>query len=221
MESVTFKTTRGNEVRLFCGDSRDIIPKLPSLGLDVGSLVTDPPYGISYDPSRYQNATHSKMVHDDDKPFDPQHLLDLEVFSIIWGGNNFANLLPVGGWIVWDKRVTEAADKILGSPFELAWCSDKAKYKIIRCQHGGAVNADRAGQARIHPTQKPIAVMSRCVELAAKNSGAILDPYMGSGSTGVAAVKAGVDFIGIEIDPDYFKAAVNRIRLEAQQRSLL
>jgi site-specific DNA-methyltransferase (adenine-specific)/modification methylase len=134
---------------------------------------------------------------------------------ILWGANNYCQRLPQGGWIVWDKRLSEAADKMLGSPFELAWSSHRRLFKIIRVLHGGAKNADAlngdvANEARFHPTQKPIRVMQQCVEFFL-SSETILDPFMGSGTTGVACAKLGRKFIGIEIEPKYFDIACKRI----------
>ena len=208
-KSVTTPVIIG-DCSLYLGDCRDILPILGG----VDAVVTDPPYGIAYQASQ-PNAIEYGAIKGDEILFNPEFLLDYENL-IIWGGNNFANKLPVGGWIVWDKRCTEAADKMMGSPFELAWCSKMSLYKIIRVQHGGAKNADAlngevANEARFHPTQKPITVMCRCLDYfpLAKT---ILDPFMGSGSTGIACAKTGKQFIGIEIEPKYFDIACERIR---------
>ena len=107
---------------------------------------------------------------------------------------------------------------MMGSPFELAWCSKMSLYKIIRVQHGGAKNADAlngevANEARFHPTQKPITVMRRCLDYfpLAKT---ILDPFMGSGSTLRAAADCNIKCIGIEIEEAYCRIAVKRLAQE-------
>jgi DNA modification methylase len=181
----------------------DCMAVMPTLG-KVDAVVTDPPYGIGYVGDGYEK------ILGDDRPFDPTFLLGRD--CIIWGANNFCQMLPkAGGWLCWDKRVTEAADGLRGSPFELAWSSKDRLYKILRLQHGGVKNADGEGIKRVHPTQKPIALMRWCLGFL-PNAETILDPFMGSGTTGVACVKEGRKFIGIELDPDYFDIACKRIR---------
>lgn len=212
----------GNEkakARLYLGNSLDLLSSLPRFDV----IIADPPYGISYKPGRYRNAkfSDSDMVKDDDKDFDPSPLLALKVPTILWGGNNFSNRLPRGGWLVWDKRCMEEADKIFGSPFELAWINDTAKFKLIRLLHSGSVNADGKGAVREHPTQKPIILMEWCIKILKLEPGAtILDPFMGSGTTGVAAVRMGCNFIGIEIDEKHFATASRRIKDQFSQKSL-
>jgi len=195
-----------SEWRVICGDCRTILPTLE--GID--AIVTDPPYGIDYDPSRYRNAVFEKKIHGDKCEFDPTPFLGARIV-VMWGGNNFAHRLPRGGWLCWDKRCNERADKILGSPFELAWCSDPKKYRIKRLQHGGAINADGRIK-RVHPTQKPIELMRWCLDVLRVPEGAtVLDPFCGSGTTGVACVQTGRNFIGIELDAGYCDIARRRI----------
>jgi len=189
------------------GDCRAILPTLES----IDAIITDPPYGIDYDPSRYEHAVMKKKIHGDKCEFDPAPFLDAPIV-VMWGGNNFAHRLPRGGWLCWDKRCNERADKILGSPFELAWCSDPKKYKIKRLQHGGVINADGQQIKRVHPTQKPIELMRWCLDVLRVPEGAtVLDPFCGSGTTGVACVQTGRNFIGIELDPGYCDIARRRI----------
>jgi DNA modification methylase len=137
-------------------------------------------------------------------------LLALSVPTIFWGGNNFSAKLPRGGWLCWDKRCSANADKMFGSPFELAWISDTRKFKMLRLQHGGVINADGYGHKRLHPTQKPINLMLWCIEFI--DGTTILDPFMGSGTTGVACLKTKRRFIGIEINPAYYAIAVMRCK---------
>jgi site-specific DNA-methyltransferase (adenine-specific)/modification methylase len=200
---------------LYLGDCMDILPTLDP----VDAVITDPPYGINYVPYQ-KNAIKRKKIYGDNDVFNPEHLLKIQSnVLIIWGANNFSMNLPLGGWLVWDKRTNEAADKILGSPFELAWHSNTKKYKIARIQHGGAKNADGEGIKREHPTQKPISLMKWCIEQAG-NIKIILDPYMGSGTTGVAAIQMGRKFIGIERELSYFDIACKRIEQAAAQGQL-
>jgi len=189
---------------LYHGDCLAILPHLSG----VDCVVTDPPYGIGYEPSRYRNAVFSKIIHGDDSAFDPSIILSLGVDCLVWGGNNFADKLPRGGWLCWDKRTNEDADKILGSPFEMAWTTRETTFKMLRCMHGGVVNAD-GNTARVHPTQKPIRVMIWCLGFVKGET--VLDPFAGSGTTGVACAMTGRRFIGIEIDEGYCAIAKRRI----------
>src|ERR1019366_8508864 len=128
------------------GDCRRIMPFIRG----IGAVVTDPPYGIGYLSHHQNSIDYGGGIKGDNEEYDPNPILSLNVFTILWGGNNFANRLPIGGWIVWDKRLSESADKILGSPFELAWCSHRTTYKIVRVLHGGCVNADAPNGAVVN-----------------------------------------------------------------------
>lgn len=207
------------DATLYCGDCLDILPTLGK----VDALVTDPPYGIDY-VSTHKNSINYGKIKGDDKPFDPTPFMGFSNV-IFWGGNNFSTELPIGGWIVWDKRLSEAADKILGSPFEMAWASNRKLFKMVRLLHGGAKNADAkngdvANAARFHPTQKPVQLMVRCLSFLPKGTDTILDPFMGSGSTGLACVELRKKFIGIEIERKYFDIACERIEAAYAQGQL-
>lgn len=207
-----------NGIVLYCVDALSVLPGLSG----ATAIVTDPPYGIGY-VGHLQNAIDYGKIENDDKPFDPTPILSFP-FVVLWGANNYADRLPIGGWIVWDKRLSEAADKILGSPFELAWCSRRTLFKIVRVLHGGAKNADAprgevANQKRYHPTQKPVRVMQACCDLAPRNA-VIVDPYVGSGSTLLACLRTGRRGIGIEISPEYCEIAADRLRREKERTVL-
>ena len=214
----------GRKIGLFncctcvCIDCLEAMKAIPDGAVD--AVITDPPYGIGYK-SHHENSIEYELIHGDDKPFDPSPILGRWNDVILWGGNNFADFLPVGGWIVWDKRCCIEADRIMGSSFELAWCSRLTVFKMIRVLHGGAKNADApngdvANQPRYHPTQKPIAVMLPCLEVFPK-AATILDPYAGSGSTLIAAKKLGRHFLGFEISPEYCEITRRRLaEIDAQ-----
>ena len=200
-----------DSVTIYHGDCKEL---LPDLVFDV--VVTDPPYGINYEQT-IKTTTEWELVTGDETS-DLARWLIAEVHPtpmLVFGINHFADCLPVAGrWICWDKRVVESADKMLGSPFELAWINtpeDKSGY-MIRLQHGGIVNADKANEKRQHPTQKPVKLMRRC--LGYMPEGVILDPFMGSGSTLRAAKDLGRKAIGIEIEEKYCEIAVKRLAQE-------
>ncbi len=199
-------------VEIWLGDCREILPTLGK----VDAVVTDPPYGIGYDTSGLSSAgaqQFAAIVGDSAEP-DLSAVFALKCQKVIFGANNFPHQLPHRGrWLCWDKRGgIERADKMLGSPFEMAWEDRTSGYdRMVRILHGGVVNADGGGVAREHPTQKPVALMVRCIQHL-REAELILDPFMGSGTTGVAAVKLGRRFIGIEIEPKYFEIARRRIQ---------
>jgi site-specific DNA-methyltransferase (adenine-specific) len=210
-------------VTIYNGNCHEI---LPSLDVKADLVLTDPPYGIDWDTKRYKKWNGEQQdwapIENDNQSFDPTFLLQYQRL-IIWGGNNFADKLPIGGWIVWDKRVKESCDKMFGSPFELAWCSNRKCFKIIRVQHGGVVNADSVhgnNQVRLHPTQKPILVMSYCIELATKENETILDPFLGSGTTCYCAKKLNRYSIGIEIEEKYCEIAAKRCSQEVMELNI-
>jgi len=196
-------------ITLYHGDCREI---LSSLQFDV--IVTDPPYGIAYRQEIDTSTDWGVIQGDEDDTLARWVVNATAKPRIVFGANHFPSALPEPGrWICWDKRVHENADRMLGSPFELAWVSGPDKAGIMyRVQHGGVVNADGAGAKRVHPTQKPVTLMRRIIQ--DWTTGVILDPFAGSGSTLRAAKDLGRRAIGIEIDERYCDAAATRLRQE-------
>jgi hypothetical protein len=146
-------------------------------------------------------------IKGDDRPFDPTPWLAWRKV-ILFGANHFATRLPVGTTLVWVKRNEPAYGSFL-SDAELAW---------MKGGHGVYLHKDlscyAAGKRRSHPTMKPVGLMRWAIgklKLAPRST--VWDPFMGSGSTGLAALELGHDFIGCELDPRYFEAA--RVRIEA------
>ena len=196
-------------VTIYHGDCREI---LPTLDFDV--IVTEPPYGTDYLSKKHsrQQSEHKSIIGDTNSDLARWLIAQHPTPMLVFGVNHFPDCLPVPGrWICWDKRVVESADRMLGSPFELAWINtkqDKAGY-MIRLQHGGIVNADKHNEKRKHPTQKPVKLMTRC--LGYMPDGVILDPFMGSGTTLRAAKDLERKAIGIEIEERYCEIAVERL----------
>jgi DNA modification methylase len=195
-------------ITIYCADCRTVMRALrPSW------IVTDPPYGINYNAER-QNLNSGQKYKDianDDGSMDLEFIFMAEGNKVVFGANCFPHLLPHRGrWICWDKRTNESADKALGSPFELAWTSRTSGYdKIYRIMHGGFVNDD--GGKRYHPTQKPVRLFYRILEDFTNEDDLILDPFMGSGTTLIAAQKLGRKAVGIEIDKHYCDIAIERL----------
>ena len=204
---------------LYCGDCRDILPTLGK----VDAVVTDPPYGIGESAGKAKTRTrkgNTKWVKDygddnwDDAPISDDLITAIRGMSrwqVVFGGNYYA-LPATKCWLVWDKLNgnTDFAD------CELAWTNlPKAVRRIRFLWNGWNLGG---GEARgDHPTQKPIGVMRWCIGHLPVPNQTILDPFMGSGTTGVAAVQMGRDFIGIEREPKYFDIACKRIE-DAQRQ---
>lgn len=199
---------------IYHGDCREM--DLGALG--AGVVVTDPPYGIKWQTaglSRKRGATFDwRPIHGDDQPFDPAHVLALGVPTVLFGANHYADRLPTSpSWLVWDKRGRNGFSNDQ-SDCELAWTNLGGPARVFRfVWNGGAGDrANRVGRHRAHPTQKPLQVMHWAIGLCPE--GAVLDPYMGSGSTLVAAKALGRRAVGIEIDEAYCEIAANRCRQE-------
>ena len=200
-----------NGVTLYLGDCRDV---LPTLGR-VDAVVTDPPYGIGEDGGRCRSRKLTKYPRVLDKGGWDSAPPESGVFDamrgcsndqIIWGGNYFSDKLPPSkGWLYWQK--------LMGGDFadgELAWTSrDRSLREFTFSPKGGDITSKFARTTE-HPTQKPVELMRWCIGLL-PDARTILDPFMGSGTTGVAAVKLGRKFIGIEIHEPYFDIACRRI----------
>jgi site-specific DNA-methyltransferase (adenine-specific) len=195
------------DATLYLGDCREILPTLGK----VDAVVTDPPYGIAHvwkggfghgwGKARDESILRNEW---DDKPLNLEMialLLAAAKEHIIWGGNYF-QLPPSRCWFVWNKpeRGFSLAEA------ELAWTNKDTVVRVF--------DAPRSEPDREHPTQKPVALMRWCVQ---KTKGTVLDPFMGSGTTGVACAKLGRKFIGIEIEPKYFDIACRRIEQAYKQ----
>lgn len=204
--------TLAEGITLYQGDCRAILPTLAR----VDAVVTDPPYGINYG-SLLRNKgdgrggadkngwkSYGAPDWDEERPeralFDSMRAISQE--QIIWGGNYYTDYLPpTMQWLIWDKGQTDFSL----ADFEMAWSSQQKAARRIVYARGKALR-----DGKEHPTQKPVEVMMWCLQQlpAAK---VILDPFMGSGTTGVAAVKMGRGFVGIEREPLYFDISCRRI----------
>jgi len=204
-----------SEVTLYHGDCLDIMPTLA--GIDV--VVTDPPYGIGE--NNRKNLSREKLASpidygdfDWDEPIDERHIeamLKVSHDQVIFGGNYYADKLPASSsWIVWDKvNSGDFAD------CELAWTSHKRAVRKFTYMWNGMIK--QKPEKRYHPTQKPLALMKWVIENYTKPGDTVLDCFMGAGTTGVACVQTGRNFIGIEIDEGYFNIANKRIAQAQRQ----
>ena len=213
------------DATLYLADCMDVLPTLGK----VDACITDPPYGIAFSyggndasgigKGKYSTKFAGEKIFGDAAPFNPAEILALKVLTLMWGGNHFADKLPSSScWYVWDKRAASGHTNDFAD-CEIAWVGWGGVARVFRHHWDGMMRASERGEARAHPTQKPVALMVWCIEQA-KNPETILDPFMGSGTTGVAAIQLGRKFIGIEKEERYFNIAVRRIEQAAKQGQL-
>ena len=207
---MTHRIERIGDAELHLGDCLEILPTLGK----VDAVVTDPPYGIGFaaQPTKWQRRAGQRPEQWDDVAVTRlPEMLALGATQIVWGGNYYG--LPVSrGWLSWFKP---DAPPSMGN-IELAWTNQDRNSRQISYSIG-ATNAERVG----HPTQKPLAVMIWTLGQIEGAAETIFDPFMGSGTTGVACARLGRKFIGIEIEPRYFEIAVRRIEEAYRQPDML
>lgn len=204
---MTRTETIGN-CTLYLGDCREILPTLGK----VDAVVTDPPYGVlseSGSAATRRSGSHpnaGRMIWDVAPGASVLgYLREMSGAQMIWGGCHL-DLPPTFGYLIWDKQI----DGLNFGEVEYCWTSAKFAPRVFRYR---AVGIDGGKQ---HPTQKPMQLMQWCLGFL-PDAKTILDPFMGSGTTGVACVKLGRKFIGIEIDPGYFDIACRRIEAAYSQ----
>jgi site-specific DNA-methyltransferase (adenine-specific)/modification methylase len=209
-------------VTLYHGDCEEIISELP---FGASLLLTDPPYGISYesnhnsgwkDPVHVRWRKHENFpgIIGDDKALDPQHLYFLAPLAAIFGGNYCAPALGASRcWIVWDKRVETTPDN--QSDCEMVWTNFDRSSRIYRHLWRGLIRAGEENvsiSGKLHPHQKPLGLLRFIIRYSGINSGYVVDPYCGSGSTLLAAKQLGFPSIGVEIDEHYCEVAAKRLQ---------
>jgi len=191
-------------VTIYNADCRKVLPWLGKFDL----LLTDPPYGIDAanmtmgkgQSSKPKSQRFEKCDWDQQKP-DVAFLMDASQLSCVWGGNYFSDQLPpTNHWLVWHKQ----NDGRSFSECELAWTNFG---KQVRHFSWGWLHGD---DTKVHPTQKPLPLMRWCLSLV-PDAQTILDPFMGSGTTLVAAKLEGRRAVGIEINEAYCESAAKRL----------
>lgn len=189
---------------LYLGSCEDILPTLPK----VDAVVTDPPYGIGAGNMKMGIAASGRIElsdWDNEAP-DLSFLVALNAPSIIWGGQYFSSLPAQDAWLVWHKGAGMRGRSFAEA--ELAWTNLSTKTRHVTIAPN---NDEGLRQGRVHKCQKPVPLMAWCLGFL-PTAQTILDPFMGSGTTGVAALQMGRKFIGIEREPKYFEAACRRLR---------
>jgi site-specific DNA-methyltransferase (adenine-specific)/modification methylase len=229
---------------LYLGDCREIVPGLPRHD----ALIGDPPYGqrqktnvdcgprsvqpdgtsLRRGAGRYRGGVTPlwpAAIIGDDGPFDPAPWLAAADVVLLWGAHKFADRLPPGQFLIWDKVPTGKVRSF--GDGEAAWLNAARPLRIFRllwdglCVGFAARHEVTAGTKRVHPMQKPVVLMAWCIVQARLAPGAsIVDPWMGAGSTGIAAVQAGHPFTGVEILPAFFETACRRLEAATRARDL-
>ncbi len=236
-------TYKSDRVVLIHGRAERLAPWLKKHG--VTCVFSDPPYGIKYDtkhhkrgmggrrstnlkngPGYKQSVNNYEYIANDDKPFDPTPWLSFKKV-VLFGANNFAVRLPhSNGWIVWDKTdcgkvVNDSGDA------ELAWTNVTGAVRIYRQLWKGLARTTKCEpdgtEIRVYPAQKPVQLFTWLIQKFTKPDDIICDPYMGSGSTILAAVRAGRKCIGIDINRKACDLTLERLHAvpEFKQRRLL
>lgn len=207
--SIVREVTIG-DCRLIQGDCREILPTLPR----VDAVVSDPPYGLGEMLAGGSKGEWSKLFQQAPE-WDRQVVSDLVPMLngagrdlIVWGGNYYP-FPPVRGWLLWDKMQEHSS-----AHAEMAWTNLDIPVRTFRY-----ARAQLATEGKEHPTQKPLPLMAWCLGFLPKAQ-TILDPFAGSGTTGVACVRLGKAFIGIEREPAYFDVMVRRIEEAHRQADL-
>ena len=203
---------------LYLANCHDIVPHIdPAV-----ACVADPPYGVPImvdmdferkgkvkKAGRATEGKKFKEVIGNDEEFDPAPFMRFKEV-ILWGANHFAHRLPHNGrWLIWDKRCGVIPERTQADG-EIAWCNEYGAARIFRHVWDGMVRDSERGVQRVHPTQKPVALMEWCLKFIKADT--VVDPFMGSGSTALACIRAGRAFIGCELDEEYFDAACKRIQ---------
>ncbi len=204
---------------LHLGDCLNPVTGMASLAdKSVDAVVTDPPYGIGEAAGKNKSRSKLAVAKDygddawDNAPCAPEaieHMRRISRWQVVFGGNYFS-LPPSRCWLVWDKvnGDSDFADA------ELAWTNLNKAVRLKRFQWAGMLRAEPGD--RVHPTQKPIAVMEWAIRML-PDGATILDPFAGSGTTGVAAIRLGRRFIGWERDPKYHAIALKRLNAAREQ----
>lgn len=203
-----------DSVTLYLGDCREILPTIGK----VDAVVTDPPYGLG---DKWQggkantkakwklNNGGEQMGWDASPPEMIPELAEMAEHAIIWGGNYYP-LPPMRGWLIWDKIVRN----FTSGHVEMAWTTLDQPTRAFNYAH-----AQLASEGKHHPTQKPVPLMEWCLAFLPP-AASVLDPFMGSGTTGIASYRVGRPFVGIEREPNYFDIACRRISDELKRPRL-
>lgn len=205
-------------VTIYHGDCRGILSDLPKVDL----VLTDPPYGLGLD-MVYRHGTNTNLIHTEidwnNQTPDPgifDLIYQVSKHQVVWGCNYFGDNIKAVGRIVHDKMLDIKGTKLKWSEADIVSCSLQNRVTIFSYRWNGNVQGDTINwsntglDARYHPTQKPLALMRYCIDNYTSTDHTILDPFLGSGTTAVAAKHLNRHCIGIEIEEKYCEIAAKR-----------
>lgn len=215
-------------------DCIELMQEMKAQGIKADWLITDPPYGISFASAcalrggkQYGKslAPNRQYLYKDwdDKRIDRKYfdlMFEVSKNQIIFGANYYTDYLPpTKSWLVWDKRCSEKMQNDF-CDCEFMWCSQGVA-RIFRYLYNGMLEGNMKNkQQRFHPTQKPLQIMYQLINYYTKENDLIFDPFMGSFTTAVACHKLNRNFLGAEIDKDYYKLGSERLAKEQAQVSI-
>ncbi len=196
-------------ITIYHGDCRE-------LTVAADALIADPPYGVAEPTDRKARGRGAlaecndfPAVAGDDEPFDPAPWLGFPVV-VLWGANHFADRVPPSSrWLVWDKR--DGIPSNDNADCELAWTNIKGPARLYHHMWNGMIKASERDERRVHPTQKPVALMRWVLDLTTKPGDLVFDPFMGSGPIARACAHMGRRYVGCELVEEYCEAAANRL----------
>jgi len=200
-------------IELLHCDCMEYMATVPDKYFDLA--IVDPPYGIGMDGNNnWSGSKHEAKDWDNDAPSIEyfNELMRISKNQIVWGANHFISRMPFDSkcWLIWDKK----NDGFSFADGEMAWTSFDTAVRFFRYHRGQQTDK------RIHPTQKPVALYQWLLTNYAKKGQRILDTHLGSGSSAIAAHYFGVDFVGTELDKDYFEAAKARFDMATKQLAM-
>lgn len=210
-------------VDLWQGDCLELMKNMPDGSVDL--VVTDPPYGINFK-SNHRRLKYKKIKNDSN--LDWLHLFLDECYRVMrentciylfcsWHKidifkQEIQKRFKIKNIIIWNKNNTSMGD-LKGSyapKYEMVIFAHKGRRELRGFRYPDVIDAKRTGN-KMHPTQKPVDLLEIFISSSSDIGETVFDPFMGSGSTGVACVNTNRQFIGIELDPQYFEIAKKRI----------
>lgn len=213
-------------LKLYNDDCMNVMKNYPDNYFSIA--IVDPPYGIKIDEglskgwASKSGGTKFELKEWDSESPDEKYFKELMRVSknvIIWGANHFIKKMPFNSscWIVWDKN----NGKSFFADAELAYTDFKKTVKIVKVHWCGSAAVHETGRNKIHPTQKPIELYNWILNEFSKPENKILDTHLGSGSNAIANHYFGTaEFVGVELDQDYFNDSIKRIKRETSQMTL-